>query len=160
MGRTACTEPQCLYKGDLYLLPYAKKCYGTSMFITAFTTAHKLSLSWVRLIHSSPLPSYFSKTHFNTVHPPTLKSSTWCLCFMFPPPKPDMYCRSTSPTHLISLDLISRIIPISRPTDATCDRFLFSIYMCITLRVLGVKRSSSGVPHRTYSLQFLELKLF
>ena len=21
MGRTACTEPQCLYKGDLYLLP-------------------------------------------------------------------------------------------------------------------------------------------
>ena len=23
-GRTACTEPQCLYKGDLYLLPY---CY-------------------------------------------------------------------------------------------------------------------------------------
>jgi hypothetical protein len=25
-------------------------------------------------------------------------------------------------------------IPISRPTDATCDRFLFSIYMCITPR--------------------------
>jgi len=22
MGRTACTEPQCLYKGALYLLPY------------------------------------------------------------------------------------------------------------------------------------------
>ena len=21
MGRTACTEPQCLYKGDLYLYP-------------------------------------------------------------------------------------------------------------------------------------------
>jgi hypothetical protein len=21
MGRTVCTEPQCLYKGDLYLLP-------------------------------------------------------------------------------------------------------------------------------------------
>jgi hypothetical protein len=27
-------------------------------------------------------------------------------------------------------------IPISRPTDATCDRFLFSIYMCITLHFL------------------------
>jgi hypothetical protein len=33
--------------------------------------------------------------------------------------------------------------PISRPTDATCGRFLFSIYMCITLHVSSVKRSSS-----------------
>jgi hypothetical protein len=45
--------------------------------------------------------------------------------------------------------------PISRPTDANCDRFLFSIYICITLRVSNVKRSSSGVPYRTYNLQFL-----
>jgi hypothetical protein len=42
--------------------------------------------------------------------------------------------------------------PISRPTDTTCDRFLFSIYMCITLHVSSIKRSSSGVPHHTYSL--------
>jgi hypothetical protein len=46
-------------------------------------------------------------------------------------------------------------IPISRPTDATWDGFLFSIYMCITLHVSSVKRSSSEVPHRTYSLQYL-----
>ena len=26
MGRTACTEPQCLYKGDLYLYPHKKYC--------------------------------------------------------------------------------------------------------------------------------------
>jgi hypothetical protein len=50
-------------------------------------------------------------------------------------------------------------LPISRPTDATCDRFLFSIYMCTILHVSSVKRSSSGVPHRTYSLQFLCLCL-
>jgi hypothetical protein len=50
-------------------------------------------------------------------------------------------------------------IPISRSTDATCDRFLFSIYMCITLHFPSVKRSSSGVLHRTYSLQFLCLCL-
>jgi hypothetical protein len=31
--------------------------------------------------------------------------------------------------------------------------------MCITLHVSSVKRSSSGVPHRTYSLQFLCLCL-
>jgi hypothetical protein len=87
------------------------KCYGPSMFITAFTIAHHLSLSWVRLIHSTPLPSYFSKTHFNIIHPPTLKSSTWYLSFMFPPPKPYMHFTSTTrPAHLISLDQISRII--------------------------------------------------
>jgi hypothetical protein len=50
-------------------------------------------------------------------------------------------------------------VPISRPTDAACDGFLFSIYMCITLHVSSVKCSSSGVPHRTYSLQFLCLCL-
>jgi hypothetical protein len=49
--------------------------------------------------------------------------------------------------------------PISRPTDATCDRFLFSNCMFITLHVSSVKRSSSGVPHRIYSLQFLCLCL-
>jgi hypothetical protein len=53
----------------------------------------------------------------------------------------------------------SSYIPISRPTDATCDRFLFTIYMCITLHVSSIKRSSSGVPHRTYNLQFLCLCL-
>jgi hypothetical protein len=54
---------------------------------------------------------------------------------------------------------IKIFIPISRPTDATCDRFLFSVYMFITLHVSSVKRSSSGVPHRTHSLQFLCLCL-
>jgi hypothetical protein len=53
----------------------------------------------------------------------------------------------------------SSYIPISRPTDATCDRFLSSIYMCITLHVSSVKRSSSGVSHCTYSLQVLCLCL-
>ena len=27
MGRTACTEPQCLYKGDLYLYSSTLKCF-------------------------------------------------------------------------------------------------------------------------------------
>jgi hypothetical protein len=54
----------------------------------------------------------------------------------------------------------SSYIPVSRPTDATCDRFLFSICMYITLHVSNVKRSSSGVPHRTYSLQFYKVFQF
>jgi hypothetical protein len=44
-------------------------------------------------------------------------------------------------------------IPISRPTDATCDRIIFSIYMCITLYVSSVKRSSSGVRHPVLTRQ-------
>jgi hypothetical protein len=53
----------------------------------------------------------------------------------------------------------SSYIPVSRPIDAICNRFLFSIYMCITLHVSSIKRSSSGVPHRTYRPQFLWLCL-
>jgi len=62
MGRTACTEPQCLYKGALYLylltpevrvhlekltgLQVVKKFpefYGTRRFITALTSIRHLS---------------------------------------------------------------------------------------------------------------------
>jgi len=32
MGRTACTDPQCLYKGDLYLLP---SCVSVSVLGTS-----------------------------------------------------------------------------------------------------------------------------
>jgi hypothetical protein len=39
--------------------------------------------------------------------------------------------------------------------DETCNRFLFSIYMYTTLHVSSIKHSSSGVPHCTYSLEFL-----
>jgi hypothetical protein len=44
MGRTACTEPHCLYKGDLYLLPQnfrrqkgdeANSMLGTNMYKTS-----------------------------------------------------------------------------------------------------------------------------
>jgi hypothetical protein len=60
----------------------------------------------------------------------------------------------------ISSDVVQALsLPISRPTDATCYRFLFYICMCITLHVSSVKLSSSGVPHSTYSLQFLCLCL-
>jgi hypothetical protein len=72
-------------------------------------------------------------------------------------------CKSSRATYIAYETVVGEvclIIPISGPTDETCDRFLFSIYMCITLHVSSVKRSSSGVSHRTCSLQFLELKLF
>jgi hypothetical protein len=76
-------------------------------------------------------------------------------------PHLNMWCTQTMNfTFNVSWSVrASSYIPISRPTDATCDRFLSSIYICITVHVSSVKRSSSGVPHRTYSLQFLCLCL-
>jgi hypothetical protein len=39
MGRTACTEPQCLYKGDLYLyLLLGDRCFHELPFILRITS--------------------------------------------------------------------------------------------------------------------------
>ena len=48
--------------------------YGTRRFITAFTTARHLSLSWVRSIQWVP-PSHFANIHFNIIIPSTSGSS-------------------------------------------------------------------------------------
>jgi hypothetical protein len=68
-------------------------------------------------------------------------------------------CRNIFFCKIVKIFKYVYLIPVSRPTDATCDRLLFSIYMCITLHVSSVKRSSSGFPRLTYSLQFLCLCL-
>jgi len=47
MGRTACTEPQCLYKGDLYLYflqTHRAKTEAGSSVRTAFSLFVKISL--------------------------------------------------------------------------------------------------------------------
>jgi hypothetical protein len=49
---------------------------GTRRFITAFTTARYLSLSWARAIYSTH-PSHFSKIHFNILLLFTPGSSKW-----------------------------------------------------------------------------------
>jgi len=51
---------------------------GTQIFITAFTKARHLSLSWTRSIQSM-LPSKFSNIYFNIGLPSRSRSSKWSL---------------------------------------------------------------------------------
>src|SRR5215475_13191330 len=61
MGRTACTEPQCLYKGDLYL--YLRFLHGfINTFLCAFAQLWKANVRFVIRVCLSFRPS--GKTQF------------------------------------------------------------------------------------------------
>jgi len=52
MGRTACTEPQCLYKGDLYLYPYSN-IYNPALHERAKETVDGERGKWERICFNS-----------------------------------------------------------------------------------------------------------
>ena len=88
------TNPQIVNKFPAY--------YGTRRFITAFTTARHLPLSWARWIKSMPHPTSRRAILISSIR-------AWvCQVVSFPqvsPPKPCVNLASTWPAHPNVLDL-------------------------------------------------------
>ena len=104
--------------------------YGTRRFITAFTSARRLSLSWGTSIQSIRPISHFLRMHFNIILPSTPGSSKWSLSCRIPHQNLCMHIsyspiRATCPAHLILLDFITRKI-LSDEYRALSFSFFFS----------------------------------
>ena len=86
--------------------------YGTRRFITAFTRARHLSLSWARSIQSM-YPTLLPEDNLNITLPSMPESSEWSLSLRFPHQNPvytsHLPICATRSFHLIRLDLTTRI---------------------------------------------------
>jgi hypothetical protein len=60
-------------------LHFRPTVYGNRKFITAFTSARHLSLSWTKSIQPTPPHSHLLKIRFNIIILSTPSSSKWCL---------------------------------------------------------------------------------
>jgi len=89
--------------------------YGTRIFITAFTSAHHLSIYWATSIQSMPSNST-SRTCLNIVLPSMPVSSKLSLSLMFPLQNPlwtstlSHMCYMPRPPHVSRFDLPNVIV--------------------------------------------------
>jgi len=112
--------------------------YGPRKFITAFATAHHLSLYRATSTHSMP-SSHFLKIQFNIIIPSTPRFSKRPLSLRFPPPKPCIY--------LSSLPCVPHAPPIS------------SFLICNTRMIFGEKYRSTVLANICYFLNPLAPEL-
>jgi hypothetical protein len=86
--------------------------YETRRFITAFTSARHLSLSWASSIQSITATSHFLKIHLNIILPSTPGSPQCSLFFRFPHQNPLHASPHTRymPRPSLFLDFITRTI--------------------------------------------------
>jgi hypothetical protein len=118
--------------------------YGTRKFITPFTSARHLSLSWARSIHSIPPTSKFLKINLNVIVPSTPRSPQWSLSLRIP---------HQNPIHASPLPH-----PSYMPRPSYCYRFyhphnsgwgvqIMELLIIITQRILAISYRRFGINH-------------
>ena len=136
---TACSKVLLEKLTGSHLVKKFPAFYGTRKFITAFTSAHHLYLSWTRSIQSmSPHPTSWTSILILSSHLQLgLPSGPFP---QMSPPKPYIYIyiyiyhlpiRATCPTHLIPLYFITRTISGEqyRSLSSSLCSFLHSCYL-------------------------------
>jgi len=130
--------------------------YGTQRFITVFTSACNVYLSWARSVQSMSPPSHFLKIHLNIILSLCKDLPMGSLSFRFPYQNP--VCTSphpicaTCPVHLILLDLITRIM-FGEEYGSISSSLNSFLHFPVTWSLLGPNTLLSTLFSNTLSLR-------
>jgi len=101
---------------------------------------------------SSCLPNNFFKIHFNIILPSMPWSSKWSLSFRFLHQNPLLFpIHTTCPTHLIHLDLITRIV-FGEQYNSWSPSLCTLLQSCVTSSLVDPNIFLSTVVSNTFSI--------